>query len=154
MRFKVVSFLWLVFGVVFFASCIINQPRYCADFNSLSLDERKEIVRKNSIETNFALIRCSYYTEGGPVIADRPIVEAGQASVPFLLSKLESKDEDEQYRAISLLHQIDSSQERLQNRAEIIAKIEMTIEKMKNEQNKQFSLRRLNEMKGEKVPLK
>ncbi len=39
------------------------------------------------------MIRCAYYTEGGPVLADRPIVEGGQASVPFLLSKLESNEQ-------------------------------------------------------------
>lgn len=148
MRCKVVSFTFfgLIFGAMFFVSCIINQPRYCADFNDLSLDERKETVRKNSIETNFALIRCSYYTEGGPEIADVPIIEGGQSSVPFLLSKLDSEDEHEQATAISLIFRIDI-REKLQNRNEILDKIEKTVNSMKNEINKRYSLERLNEMK-------
>ena len=153
MRVNLSLFLFVCwfFGIVFLSSCV-KEPDYCKDFNRLSIIERKEAVRKNSIETNFALIRCSYYTEGGPVIADEPIIEAGQSSVPFLLSKLEeSKDEDEQERAISLLLDIDINKN-LQNRAEIISKIEQTVNRMKNESKKQYSLEMLNKMKGEKVP--
>ena len=152
MKVEIVSFLFagLIFCTIFSSSCIINEPRDCKDFNRLTLSERKELVRNNSIETNFALTRCAYYTEGGPVIADRPIVESGQARVPFLLSKLESNDEHEQTRAISLLIDIDIN-ERLQNRAEIIAKIVTTVDEMKNEQNKQYSLELLSQMKNSDV---
>ena len=153
MRFIIGRFLLWAFvfcTIVSLSSCIINQPRYCKEFNNLSLDERKEAVKENSVETNFALIRCAYYTEGGPEIADVPIIEGGQASVPFLLSKLESNDEHEQERAISLLQDIDI-QERLQNRTEIITKIEKAVDKMKNEQNRQYSLEMLNKMKGQRV---
>ncbi len=153
MRFIIGRFLLWAFvfcTIVSLSSCIINQPRYCKEFNNLSLDERKEAVKENSVETNFALIRCAYYTEGGPEIADVPIIEGGQASVPFLLSKLESNDEHEQDTAIFLIYRIDKK-EGLQNRGDIIYKIETTVGKMKDEMSKKYSLERLNEMKGRKV---
>ena len=149
MRFKIVGFLfaWLGFGTIFFSSCFFNEPRYCKDFNDLSLSERKETVRKNSIETNFALIRCHYYTEGGPTIADDPIIEGGQASVPFLLSKLnESKDENVQYEAIILLSSIDS-RVNLLNREEVMANIEQVVSEMKNDLTRKYSAGWLQDMK-------
>lgn len=153
MKFKIVGFLFTrLFCAIFFLSCN-KEPSDCKDFNGLSRAEKKEAAKKNSIETNFALMRCAYYIEGGPSpIADEPIIDGGQSSVPFLLSKLNSEDEDEQYRAISLLFQIDFLHERLQNRAEIIDKIEMTIDKMKDKCNRNFSLDRLEKMKNPPPP--
>ena len=123
-----------------------GQPDDCRAFNSHSIEERKEIVKKNSIDVNFALTRCDYYTEGGPSIAVHPIVEAGEASIPFLLSKLKSVDENEQDRAISLIYSIDMRQVLL-NRDEILASIAITVDRMKNDVTKKYCLERLNNMK-------
>jgi hypothetical protein len=152
MEFRRVTFLFtgFLFGTIFFSSCIMNEPRYCRDFNELARSQKEEVVRNNSIETNFALIWCSYYTEGGPVIADVPIIEGGEASVPFLISKLDSIDGTEQYSAISLLFDIDRRQ-KLQNRAAILTKIEWTINGMKDEIDRKYSLELLKRMKDSNV---
>jgi hypothetical protein len=152
MKFRRVTFLFtgLLFGTIFFSSCIMNEPCYCRDFNELARSQKEEVVRNNSIETNFALIWCSYYTEGGPVIADVPIIEGGEASVPFLISKLDSIDGTEQYSAISLLFDIDRRQ-KLQNRAAILTKIEWTINGMKDEIDRKYSLELLKRMKDSNV---
>jgi hypothetical protein len=153
MRFQIVRLsiaCGMTFGLIFWGSCFFNKPDDCKEFHSLSLSEQKEKVKKNSIETNFALIRCARFIEGGPSpIADEPIIEGGQASVPFLLSKLDSKDENEQETAILLLSYIDM-REGLQNREQVISKIEKTVDLMKNEIGKKYSLKSLGDMKNKK----
>lgn len=142
------SFLSLTAVLISYSACVIRQPAYCKDFNKLSDAEKKEEVKRNSTETNFNLIRCSYYTEGGAPIADEPIIEGGASSVPFLLTKLEEgNDEDDQEMAISLLYRIDI-QQKLQNRSKVITKIEQVVEKMRDESRKKRGLERIEDMKG------